>query len=277
MKKLKHENPWQVRTNFLNIELWLNEQTKKKDSTCTECKVKYKDLKDKGVKKIALMTIKGQLNKHLCNDCGERYINELGAIDIESQIIEKQKNRDIILEKIKDTDTDIKESWKNKESHELELILESILKEKKDKERLESISFSDSDLFVDDYLIKEYGVISDPKWLKDESQIKEYFEDDYSDYFDCGQGYYQDEADVIIKIGPKFFNVHLEAELGSQKQDRGDRLYWAECLENVTWKEIPKPIKKKTKTVSYVFELNDDEESRLNIFLSDNGIINIKK
>jgi hypothetical protein len=272
MKNLKKKEVWQVRTNFLEINSWIKIKTKKKDLKCSECGVIYADLLYSGVGKIALMTIKGEMNVHLCNNCGKRYIDELGAVDIEAQIIARQKEKDIVFEKIKATGADIKEDWNKKEIPELETILSCILKKQEKQVKLDSIEFTEEELAVEDYLIKEYGVVSSSEWLKSENQIEAYFRDCYSDFFDCGQGYYEDEVDIIVKIGPKFFNVHLVVEIGSAKQDRGDRLYWTECFKSCKWEEIEKPAKKETKKVSYSFELNESQETKLNKFLKENDI-----
>lgn len=268
MKKLKHQNVWQVRKNFMAIKPFAG-SSKKKDRACTECKKEYSVLLSEGVEMIALMTIKDKPNAHLCNDCADRYINELGAIDIEAQIIEKQKKIDTVLNKIKETGTEIKEDWKNKSVDELETILQGILKEKAKKERLDSIEFTPEELHVEQYLIDEYNVISDPKWLKSEEQIQEFF-NEYVGLFDCGQGYYEDEKTVIAKIGLRFFEVHIKAEIGSAKQDVGDRLYWIEDIERITWKEIPKPKIKAKVEKRYSFEFFDNQEQLLNSFLNDN-------
>jgi len=81
-------------------------------------------------------------------------------------------------------------------------------------------------------------IIENKECLKSPSDIRPFFEDEYYDHFECGQGCYQDEATVYVKIGTKHFEVMLKAEIGSQKQDRGDRLYWAESLESVEYCEI---------------------------------------
>ena len=81
-------------------------------------------------------------------------------------------------------------------------------------------------------------IIEDKIYLKSAADIRPFFEDDYLDYFDCGQGYSQDEATAYVKIGTKHFEVTLRAEVVSQKQDRGDRLYWVESLESVEYCEV---------------------------------------
>lgn len=97
---------------------------------------------------------------------------------------------------------------------------------------------------LEDYLIKQYEVHEDKNYLQDVSEIEDYFKDSGGDYFECGQGYAQSEAQVMVHIANKFYIVYMEAEIGSAKQDYGDRLYWVEDVESVTYKEIDKPERK---------------------------------
>src|SRR5690625_5469322 len=104
---------------------------------------------------------------------------------------------------------------------------------------------------MENYLIEQYDVIEDKRWLKDVSDIEDYFEDIARDYMECGQGYYQDEAEFICKIGNKFYEVIVYAEIGSAKQDVGDRLYWIDSIEEITYREFEKPARKPVARVSY--------------------------
>lgn len=121
---------------------------------------------------------------------------------------------------------------------------------------------------MEDYLKEEYGVIEDPEFLGSTEQISDYFSDMWIDYLPCGQGFYTDEAKVLVKISDYFYEVIIKAEIGSQKQDRGDRLYWVENIESVTYKEIPKPITKKRYLTEYSLLLTEDEVKKCNKFLS---------
>lgn len=94
---------------------------------------------------------------------------------------------------------------------------------------------------METYLKEQYGVFEDEQYLLSESDIKDYFKGNGYEWLDCGQGYYQDEADLIVKIDEKFYDVHISAEIGSSKQDRGDRSYYVERITDVAYKEIPKP------------------------------------
>lgn len=97
---------------------------------------------------------------------------------------------------------------------------------------------------LEKYLIDQYEVFEDPKWLRHPSEIEGYFKDDGHDYFDCGQGYYQDYASLIAHIDNKFYIVTLEAEIGSERMDRGDRMHFVEEITSVDYQEIDKPVRK---------------------------------
>lgn len=125
---------------------------------------------------------------------------------------------------------------------------------------------------MESYLKEEYGVIEDKRGLTKESDIEDYFEDNGRDYFDCGQGYYNEEAFVICKIGQKFYEVEIEAEIGSSKQDIGDRLYWVERISNVDYWEITKPTPKRKELYQYNVLLTEEQRLKLEIFLKENHI-----
>ncbi len=82
-------------------------------------------------------------------------------------------------------------------------------------------------------------IIEDPRWLSSEDTIESYFKDVGREHLDCGQGYYEDEATVMCKIGDDYYEVSITAEIGSAKQDWGDRLYWVEKIESVTYTRKP--------------------------------------
>lgn len=129
---------------------------------------------------------------------------------------------------------------------------------------------------MEQYLVEDYGVVEDKRYLTKEEDIESYFEDNAYDYFDCGQGYYQDEASIICCIENKFYNVTINAEIGSQKQDRGDRLYWVEYIKSVIYEEIKKPNPKSRMVITYKVCVTDEEKHRLENFMNENGISNLK-
>lgn len=124
---------------------------------------------------------------------------------------------------------------------------------------------------MESYLKEEYDVY-ESKYLKDESEIEDYFMDSGVDFFDCGQGYYQDEVDLIVKIEDKFFRVDIYAEIMSAKQDVGDRLYWVDGINEVEYKEIPKPLPKDRVDVTYNLTMTHSQKNRLEEFMKDNFI-----
>ena len=81
-------------------------------------------------------------------------------------------------------------------------------------------------------------IIRDDECLYSPELIEGYFTDCYHEYFDCGQGYYEDEVTLFCQIGEKYYKVLLEAEVVSAKQDNGDRLYWVDCIHKVEWEEV---------------------------------------
>ena len=125
---------------------------------------------------------------------------------------------------------------------------------------------------MEQYLVEDYGVIEDKRYLISEDQIEDYFRDEAYDLFDCGQGYYQDEASAICCIGDKFYEVIIKAEIESSKQDRGDRLYWVEYVESVTYKEIEKPQPKTRNMIIYQVWVTKEEKNILEGFLGENCI-----
>lgn len=72
----------QVKLEMMGLKGWLGVRRMEKDQKCPECKRKYKEIGEK----IALMTLHGKPNTHLCNDCGRKYI-EMGAVDINKLMV----------------------------------------------------------------------------------------------------------------------------------------------------------------------------------------------
>lgn len=125
---------------------------------------------------------------------------------------------------------------------------------------------------MEKYLIEQYDVFEDPKYLTKESEIIDYFMDGGSDYFDCGQGYFQDEANFICKIGSKFYDVTIYAEIASAKQDVGERLFWVDDILNVEYRETEKPRPKDKTNVSYNLSITKKQKDKLEEFMRENFI-----
>ncbi|MNP35694.1 hypothetical protein D3C76_1290380 [compost metagenome] len=77
---------------------------------------------------------------------------------------------------------------------------------------------------------------------------------------------------MICKIGDKFYEVSLEAEIFGAKQDIGDKLYWVEDIKNVKWKEIDKPLPRVKKLHELKLMLSLDQYKNLRTFIKDNKI-----
>jgi len=74
--------------------------------------------------------------------------------------------------------------------------------------------------------------------LNNEGDIVAHFKDYGNDFFDCGQGYSQEEAEVYTKIGNEYFAVNILADIESAKQDVGDRLYWVSDITHVSYEKL---------------------------------------
>lgn len=125
---------------------------------------------------------------------------------------------------------------------------------------------------MEQYLIEQYDVYEDKNWLTSEDEIIDTFMDIGQEFLECGQGYYQDEKSTICKIGDKFYQVDIYAEIMSAKQDVGDRLYWVERIEEVEYKEINKPQPKDIEKVTYYLELTESQKTGLEEFMKENHI-----
>jgi|SRR5690625_2168006 len=125
---------------------------------------------------------------------------------------------------------------------------------------------------MEKYLVEQYGVIEDNNHLTDVSDIEEYFGDAARESLECGIGYYQDEVEFICKIGDKFYEVQVTAEIGSSKLENGDRFYWVEDIDSVTYQEIEKPKPKEKKEVNFKLSLTKEQEQAVIDFLKKNNI-----
>ena len=115
---------------------------------------------------------------------------------------------------------------------------------------------------MEQYLKEDYGVL-ESEYVKDVGDLKDYFEDVAVDLMECGQGYYTDEAVFMFKIGDKFYEVFVGAAIMSAKQDRGDRLYWIDYVEEVTATEIEKPKPKGRTKYEILVNATDEELAKI--------------
>jgi len=260
-----------VRTDMFKTDLWLKTRTLVKESKCQNCGRLLKECSGE----VALIQVIGELNKWACKDCGEMYIN-LGAEDISKNVKTlKDAKENIILDIRSLGNYNEREHYSEKledlDIKELEEIYTEYKTKKDEQDRIDDIVIPKEDIGMEEYLPIDYGVIEDPEWLKCPEKFKDYPWDD--DYFECGQGYFTDTELVIVKIGKKFYEVTITAEIMSSKQDRGDRLYWVEDINTVDYKEIDKPLPKENITFTYTFTMNKDRKSVFDKYLNE---LNIK-
>lgn len=268
--------PKQVLKNFSNIESWLKVRTKVKESKCQNCKQLH--TVESG---LALAFIPGELNAHICNNCADEFI-KLGSEDVEAKRkTNSNMKEDLIVEILsleKFGEYVSREGSRYRtglESREIEWLTtcrDKKLALKAEHERIEKeIEDNYVDTPTEDYLIKEYEIIEDKKYLKHPDKIEDYFRGGDT-MVECGQGEYQDEWQGIVKIGDKFYDVTLTYEIGSAKQDYGDRLYWAEGLESCTYNEIPKPLPRPTQKVTLTGVVTDWQLAGLKAIAEKNGL-----
>ena len=97
-------------------------------------------------------------------------------------------------------------------------------------------------------LQEQYNIFSSLNFLTTEADIIPYIKDIALDYFDCGQGYYEDKKDFIVYIqsDDQYYKVTVTADIMSAKQDRGDRLYWVDGINDMLLAKIDEPALKDT-------------------------------
>ena len=72
-----------------------------------------------------------------------------------------------------------------------------------------------------------------------EENIEAYFKDMGNEYFDCGEGYYQEDATIYVQLDSgKIYEIYMEATCEGDKTDWGDRIYFVDEITKVEFKEI---------------------------------------
>lgn len=245
---------------------------------CPVCKTNLRE-----EAKINIVFSKVSTNYAVCKACSDDLIAR-GAIDILKQQQDHDMEKNQLIEDIMAnssggyfTDSSKKNSWNSGKYlpdmtiDRLKIIRTAQIAEKNRQDEIERrIQEEYVETPLEQYLIDEYGCYEDSEYLKHELQIEEHFKSGFSDEFDCGQGYYEDEIVKLVKIGNKFYNVTITAEIGSAKQDYGDRLYWIESIEKVTYVEVDKPQPKDYQVHQYSFSLNTDQKVVLDAFIKAN-------
>lgn len=125
---------------------------------------------------------------------------------------------------------------------------------------------------MEQYLIDEYNIEEDEKYLTNPTQIEEYYKDCGRDYFDCGQGYFQTVAVLLVKIKDKFYEVTITAAVNGDKQDYGDRLYYVDRITHVSYVEIPKPLPKEQITLQLEFKATAEQIRFITHFMEEHKI-----
>lgn len=97
-------------------------------------------------------------------------------------------------------------------------------------------------------LKEQYDIFSSLNFLVTEDDIIPYIKDIALDYFDCGQGYYEDKKNFIVYLhsDDQYYKVTVTADIMSAKQDRGDRLYWVDGINDISLTKIDEPKLKDT-------------------------------
>lgn len=273
-RKIKPESVHQMRGNMFKIaQVSLG-------SKCGSCgKVFEKDDIGSSVGVIIHKPELKKTNSVVCMECIE-YLETKGVKNLEHDIKDTKDKLELLRKERKEQLKEmggrlngwVESDIDQKSLEHLEEIVKEGRKELEDyrdkKEKIEGVDTSKWEE-LEEYLKDQYDVIEDRKYLKHELQIEEYFEEIYRDFFECGQGYYQDEAEVIVRIGDKFYEVTLVGELMSQKQDVGDRLYWIDNLEYVTYRVIDKPVRKEE---FYFIQVSEKDYERVIELLNQEGI-----
>ena len=72
-----------------------------------------------------------------------------------------------------------------------------------------------------------------------EGEIVDYWKDMGKEYFDCGEGYYEDATTIYIELDSgKIYEVNMEANCEGNKTDYGERIYFVDEITSVTFKEV---------------------------------------
>lgn len=268
-----------VRTDMLSLDGWLKVRTTKKDSKCSDCKTPYIDIGES----LSLVFIPGKPNRHTCKRCALKHIAK-GAVDYTKQIEEANMNKQELIDKIMaipghnytTTHTHSYNEYKNltlKDVSKLEGILVEVLEAKAKQDEIDADVAKYIDVPTEPYLKEEYGVYEDKVYLQSPLQIEQYFIESGADHLECGQGYAEAEKDILVKIGGRFYEVHIEAQIESSKQDRGDRLYWVKKISYVTYEEVPKPSPKAREDKTYnLKQLSAEDIVAIGSLLKSRGI-----
>lgn len=197
----------------------------------------------------------------------EKLKNEIEILHLEALLMNSEFDKNKAIQGKEDAEKKAKlekdEAKKEKELEEERLKSEKALKE--------AIALFEIQA-AEPYLIDDFKCY-ESMYLSEESGIEDYFKDNGYEFFNCGQGHYQEESDILLKVLDKFYNVNICAEIGSSQQDRGDRLYFVEEITSVTYEETEKPLPKEKESYNYKITCSTDQKKFIEKFFSDNGLI----
>jgi len=203
-QKFNPEIIYQVDKNFTDKKSWLKFRTKVKDQKCANCgKLFIEDNYDR----VGLAKIKGSPNIAICSECSDLFIS-FGAVDIVKKREEIKNKKESLINLIlgipnhqyKQGHTN---SWNEskdldlKKEDELQIIYDKLKKDYDNELRIKKeIEYNWKDVPLEQYLIDDYNVFENKQGLKHIDEIESYFNDCAVEYFDCGQGYYENEKNI---------------------------------------------------------------------------------
>lgn len=243
-----------------------------KRQKCQRCKKSYNDCEGDYV---GLVLFYNGPNIHVCDACAT-YYKSIGGVDIDAL-------RQVRIDLLEEFQTKFPESFAKVGISKLESYSSDQLRDLiATEEEKRNIVLPPPEEYIDtpteQYLFDDYNLVEDKTDLRCLADIEPYMKDyvrNY-DYFDCGQGYYKDIEQFYVKIGHRFYNVIVMAEIGSQRMDRGDRLYFVERIEFVHIEEINKPEPKVRDYSLQILNLNHNQQLLIMKLLDKDSLKNIK-
>lgn len=245
-----------------------NENALSKLPNCENCETPFLKTPETH---IGFGIFKGIPNKALCHTCCDLFVSE-GAQDMdllaknvenerrfqESEII-RMNNRYSANELAKKTFKDVTDIYNH-----------LIAKENKTKILNELIEKDFVPMPTEQYLVDDYGV-HEYEDLKHEKQIKEWFsENDFEYLFDCGIGYSTSKVVILVKIGAKFYNVTIEADVIGERCNASAKVYHVDCISSVSYVEIEKPLPKERKDFAVTFKnITDNQKQAILSLIED--------
>ncbi|MFK5882940.1 MAG: hypothetical protein QM489_01215 [Candidatus Izemoplasma sp.] len=99
------------------------------------------------------------------------------------------------------------------------------------------------------------------KKFTNKKEIESWYLDNSYDLFDCGQGYYQDEAVEYCLIDKQYYEVTIFAIIEHKWMDRGDKLAYVESIDKVECKLIDVEVLIAREVSSYSNQLLEIEKN----------------